>query len=136
MQEHCVVLALLPGRGGSARDFMRQLVTGRRAEQERSERRVGIAGERWFLARGEHGELLIGLIESEDLTRSLGLLSVSMEPHDLWFKRRLAEISGIDLNEAPDLPLAEPQPESLPAPGAAPRRAAGPLAAATAPGKS
>lgn len=107
MHEHCVVISLLPGRGESARAFMRELVDGRRAEQERSERRVGIRAARWFLGTAAQGELLIGMIDSGDLARAAGLLSVSMEPHDLWFKRRLAALTGLDLNEASSLPLAE-----------------------------
>lgn len=117
MQEHCVVLSLLPGRGESARDFMRQLTDGRRAEQERSERRIGISGERWFVAQASGGELLICLIDSDDLARAIGLLSVSMEPHDLWFKRGLAEVTGVDLNESIELPVAT----LLSGPRAAPR---------------
>ncbi|MEO8246244.1 MAG: hypothetical protein ABI622_03905 [Chloroflexota bacterium] len=107
MQEHCVVLSLLPGRGESARDFMRQLAGGRRAEQERSERRVGIGEARWYLGRVAGGELLIGVIDSGDLARALGLLSVSMDPHDLWFKRQLAAVTGVDLNESPRLEPAQ-----------------------------
>ncbi len=107
MQEHCLVFTLLPGRGESARDFMRQLADGRRAEQERSERRVGIGGERWFLAESAARETLVGIVESPDLQRSLRLLAVSMDPYDLWFKRRFAEIAGVDLNEGPDLVAAE-----------------------------
>jgi hypothetical protein len=99
MQEHCVVFSLLPGRGESARDFMRQLADGRRAEQERSERRIGIGGARWFLGQVAAGELLIGMIDSRDLARALGLLSVSMDPHDLWFKRRFADATGVDFND-------------------------------------
>lgn len=101
MPEHCVVFLLLPGRGESARDFMRQLADGRRAEQERSERRIGIGGARWFLGQVAAGELLIGMIDSGDLARALGLLSVSMDPHDLWFKRRFADATGVDLNDTP-----------------------------------
>lgn len=103
MPEHCVVFLLLPGRGESARDFMRQLADGRRAEQERSERRIGIGGARWFLGQVAAGELLIGMINSGDLARALGLLSVSMDPHDLWFKRRFADATGVDLNDTPHI---------------------------------
>ena len=142
MQEHCVVLTLLPGRGESARDFMRQLTGGRRAEQERSELRTGIDGERWFLGQANGGELLIGLIDSDDLARALGLLSVSMEPHDLWFKRCLAEVTGVDLNETGQLPAAillsssraEPRaldaPREIDAPGGAVRQPVGSLGTA------
>lgn len=117
MQEHCVVLPLLSGRGESARDFMRQLAAGRRAEQERSERRVGIGGSRWYLGQVAEGELLIGMIDSGDLARAFGLLSVSMDSHDLWFKRQLAAVTGVDLNESPHLAPAE----GLNRPGTQPR---------------
>ena len=113
---------------------MRQLTGGRRAEQERSERRTGIDGERWFLGETPGGEVLIGLIGCDDLARAMGLLSVSMEPHDLWFKRSFADATGFDLNESVDLPVAtlvsgsraeprEPDPS-----GAAPPRTLGSLA--------
>ncbi|HET7685982.1 MAG TPA: hypothetical protein VFM19_06250 [Candidatus Limnocylindria bacterium] len=108
MPEHCVVISLLPGRGESARAFMRELADGRRAEQERSERRIGIAAARWFLGSAAEGELLVGMIDSGDLARATGLLSVSMDPHDLWFKRRFAELTGVDLNETASLQVAEP----------------------------
>ncbi len=134
MQEHCVVLPLLPGRGESARDFMRQLAAGRRAEQERSERRVGIGGARWYLGQVAEGELLIGMISSGDLARAFGLLSVSMDPHDLWFKRHLAVVTGVDLNETPHvepaMELARPPADSRePRESASPRQPAGRLAA-------
>lgn len=143
MQEHCVVLSLLPGRGESARDFMRQLAAGRRAEQERSERRVGIGGARWYLGQVAEGELLIGMIASGDLARALGLLSVSMDPHDLWFKRHLAAITGVDLNESrylePALELTAPRSdphEPRESRETASRPTPGPLAALVAPGES
>ena len=138
MQEHCVVLPLLPGRGESARDFMRQLAAGRRAEQERSERRVGIGGARWYLGQVAEGELLIGMITSGDLARAFGLLSVSMDPHDLWFKRHLAAVTGVDLNESPHfepaVELTRPVVESheLREPSK-PRQPVGPLAAMVSP---
>jgi hypothetical protein len=43
------------------------------------------------------------MITSSDLARAFGLLSVSMDPHDLWFKRHLAAVTGVDLNESPHL---------------------------------
>ena len=141
MQEHCVVLSLLPGRGESARDFMRQLAAGRRAEQERSERRVGIRDARWFLAQEAPGEILIGLLVSHDLRRSLRLLAVSMDPHDLWFKRQLAAVTGVDLNESPHLVLAEelgrPEAQSRELRDRPPQRqSAGPVLALTSPAEA
>jgi hypothetical protein len=104
--EHCIVFPVVPGKTPTAREFMRELENGRHAEHERSERRVGIAGERWFLARSRDGELLVGMIETDDLRRTMGLLAVSLHPYDLWFKARFREITGTDLNQAPELDAA------------------------------
>jgi hypothetical protein len=40
-------------------------------------------------------------MESEDFGRSLGQFSQSQDEFDLWFKRRLAEATGVDLNNPP-----------------------------------
>ena len=71
--EHCIVFTVRDGQAQAARDFMRELADTRRVEQQRSQRRVGIGGERWFLANSRQGELLVGLIESGDLGRTVGL---------------------------------------------------------------
>jgi hypothetical protein len=38
-------------------------------------------------------------MESPDLDRGLTMFAESREEFDLWFKRRLADATGIDLNE-------------------------------------
>ena len=104
----CVVFPILPGKTNAARDFMRELDTTRKAEFDRSERRIGITKEVWFLAPAPGGDQLVGYMESDDFGRALGLFAQSRDEFDLWFKRRLAEATGVDLNNPPpDMKLPE-----------------------------
>ena len=98
MDHVCVVFPLLPGKTEDARAFQRELDTTRKADYARSERRIGITKELWFLAS----------VPSGDLARAIGEFGASQDGFDLWFKRRLAEVSGVDLgNLPPDMQLPE-----------------------------
>ncbi len=108
MQQVCVVVPILPNKTNAARDFMRELETKRKAEFDRSERRIGITKEVWFLAEAPSGDQLVAYMESEDFGKALGLFAQSRDEFDLWFKRRLAEATGLDLNNPPpDMKLPE-----------------------------
>jgi hypothetical protein len=104
--EHCVVFSVLPGKTQAAREFMRQLAEVRHGEHEQAEHRIGIDAERWFLAGSCERELLVGMIDTADLRRMIGLLAVSLHPYDLWFKARFHEVTGTDLNDAPPIDAA------------------------------
>ena len=104
----CVVFPLLPGKTEEARAFQRELDTERKAEYDRSERAIGITKEYWFIASVPAGDQLVVYMESADFNRALGMFSQSQEPFDLWFKQRLAEVSGVDLgNLPPDMQLPD-----------------------------
>lgn len=108
MQQVCVVVPILLNKTNAARDFMRELETKRKAEFDRSERRIGITKEVWFLAEAPSGDQLVAYMESEDFGKALGLFAQSRDEFDLWFKRRLAEATGLDLNNPPpDMKLPE-----------------------------
>jgi hypothetical protein len=46
-------------------------------------------------------------IESEDFAKALGQFSQSQEDFDLWFKERVFDLSGLDLNNPPQMELPE-----------------------------
>ncbi len=108
MDHICVVFPLLPGKTEDARAFQRELDTARKADYDRSERRIGITKEVWYLASLPTGDQLVVYIESEDFGRAIGLFGASQDAFDVWFKGRLAEVSGVDLG---DLPPGMPLPE-------------------------
>ena len=58
MDHVCLALPLLPDRTADARSFLQQLDGARREEFDRSERRIGITREIWYLARLPAGDTI------------------------------------------------------------------------------
>jgi hypothetical protein len=101
MDQVCLALPVLPGRSDDARGFMHELESTRKAEYAASERRIGIQKEVWYLAHLPSGDHLIVYMESPDFGNALGLFSQSQNAFDQWFKQRLADATGVDLNNPP-----------------------------------
>ncbi len=107
MDRVCLVLPILPGKTEDARAFHRELEGPRKSEYEVSERRFGIDKELWFLASGPSGEEFVAYMESSDFNKALGMFVESRNEFDLWFKERLANATGVDLNNPPEINLPE-----------------------------
>ena len=107
MDQICLVVPVLPGKTADARDFMRQLEGGRKAAYQHSERRIGIVKEVWYLACTPAGDQLVAYMESPDFPGALSMFSQSRDEFDQWFKQRLADATGLDLNTPPWAPLPE-----------------------------
>jgi hypothetical protein len=86
---------------------MRELDGPRSAEFDKSERRIGITKEAWFLQHAPQGDLLIGYMESPDFAKALRLFAESRDAFDVWFKERMTHVTGVDLNNPPQGPLSE-----------------------------
>ena len=102
-----LVVPILPGRTADARDFMRELGTEHSTGYQRSEQRMGIVKEAWYLAPAPAGDHLVAYLESPDFRAALTMFSQSRDEFDLWFKHRLADATGVDLNTPPAGPLPE-----------------------------
>ena len=107
MDQICLVVPVLPGRTADARDFMRELEASRNAGYQASEQRIGIVKEAWYLARTPAGDQLVAYLESPDVPAAFSARSQSHDEFDQWFKRRLADATGLDLNTPPTAPLPE-----------------------------
>jgi hypothetical protein len=107
MNQICLVIPITPGKSEDARDFMRELEHERKAEYDRSERRIGITKEAWYLARAPGGDQFVAYMETTDFGKALSLFSASRDEFDMWFKRRLADSTGLDLNNPPSMQLPE-----------------------------
>jgi hypothetical protein len=101
MDHVCLALPVLPGKTTDARTFMQQLDGSRRTEFDRSERRIGISKELWYLAQLPSGDHLIGYIESAEFKRAFQMFVGSKDPFDLWFKARMLAVTGFDMNNPP-----------------------------------
>ena len=108
MDQICLALPILPGKTADARAFQRELDVDRKADYDRSERRIGITKEVWYLASLPSGDHFIAYMESPDFNRALDLFVTSRDDFDEWFKRRLADVTGVDMNNLPpDMQLPE-----------------------------
>ena len=107
MEQVCLVIPVQAGRANDAREFMRELEASRKDQYARSEERIGITKEVWFLASVGGGEAMVAYMETDDFANALGLFSQSQDEFDKWFKRRLAEATGVDLNHPPEMTLPE-----------------------------
>jgi hypothetical protein len=80
---------------------MRELDGPLKGEFDVSERRIGISKELWYLAKLPAGEQLVAYIESADFSSAVGQFSASRDPFDMWFKQRMADVTGVDMNNLP-----------------------------------
>ena len=101
MDPVCLVMPILPGKTADARAFLRDLDGPRKAEFDRSERRIGITKELWYLASLPTGDQLVGYMEAADFGHAVAQFSASQDPFDRWFKQRMADVTGVDLNNIP-----------------------------------
>ena len=67
MDEICLVTPVLAGRADAAREFLGRLDGDSRADYQRSEQRLGISKEVWFLASGPRDVSLVAYIEAAGL---------------------------------------------------------------------
>ena len=94
-------LPIKPGQTEAARSFAQECIGPRYAEYDASEQRIGIRVENWYLQRNPAGQFFTIHVEGPDLMSSLGAFISSREPFDLWFKERMLDLTGVDLNAGP-----------------------------------
>jgi hypothetical protein len=103
----CFALPVLEDKTEDARAFFEELETQRKSDYAASEQRINILKESWHLQQTSQGDLLLAYIESPDFADALGMFSQSEDGFDQWFKRGIAELTGVDLNDPPPGPLSE-----------------------------
>jgi hypothetical protein len=102
MDQVCLVLPIKQGKADAARAFMRELETARKDDYAVSERRIGIDKEAWYMASTPAGDQFVAYMETPDFGSALSRFSQSTDAFDLWFKARLDESTGLDLNHPPE----------------------------------
>lgn len=107
MDRVCFALPVLAGKTEAAHTFFGEVETERKGAFVASEQRINITKESWHLQHSPQGDLLLAYIESPDFANALESFSQSQDEFDEWFKKRLAEVTGVDLNNPPPGPLSE-----------------------------
>lgn len=107
MDYTCLVVPVLPGKEEDLGAFYREVEGSRKDAYHRSEQRLGITKEIAWRAQTDGGALAVIYIESESFERAFSAFVASQEEFDLWFKARVLDVSGLDLNNPPEMELPE-----------------------------
>jgi hypothetical protein len=107
MDHTCLVVPVLPGKEGELRAFYREVDGPRQQDYDRSEQRLGITKEIAWVAPVDGGSAAVIYIESENFEQAFSEFVQSQDEFDLWFKQHVLDISGLDLNNPPEMELPE-----------------------------
>jgi hypothetical protein len=107
MDHTCLVVPVKPGKEEALRDFYREVEGAKKDDYDRSEQRLGIAKEVAWSAKTDAGTVAVIYIESDNFESAFGQFVQSKDDFDLWFKQQVLDISGLDLNNPPELELPE-----------------------------
>ena len=107
MDHTCLVVPVLPGKEDELRAFYREVDGPRQADYDRSEQRLGITKEIAWRAPIDGGSAAVIYIESENFEQAFSQFVQSQDEFDLWFKQRVLDISGLDLNNPPEMELPD-----------------------------
>jgi hypothetical protein len=66
-----------------------------------AERRFGFTRQSWYLQPTPAGTLLLAYLEADDPLRAFQAFAASQTPFDVWYKQRVHELSGLDMNQPP-----------------------------------
>ncbi len=99
---------ILPGKAEAARSFARETLKARRAEFDEYQRRRGVTRETWSVHETPDGHAFsVVWFEADDPAQALALGVSDESPFGAWFKARVKEINGVDLDAGPPPSLPE-----------------------------
>lgn len=88
---------ILAGKVEAWRRFCQELAGSRRQSYEASRKRLGITRERMALVETAFGSTAVTTLEAPDVDRALGQIIASNLSFDVWYRKRLQKLHGIDL---------------------------------------
>ena len=88
---------ILTGKVEAWRRFCQELSGTRRKTYEASRQRLGITRERLALVDTAFGATAVTTLEAPNVDLALGQIIASVLPFDLWYRKQLLELHGINL---------------------------------------
>jgi hypothetical protein len=107
MDRTVFALPLLAGKTEAARAFLRELEGERKAAYGVSEERLGLTKEVWALQSLPGGDSFVVYFEGADVAGAFRQFAASQDEFDRWFKDRVRETTGADLDTPPPGPMSE-----------------------------
>lgn len=107
MDRVCLIFPIIVGREDRVEPFFDELESMRRSEYQRSQNRLGVKQESWFVTRIGSDRAIVAYVVYDDFRRAVELFSTSTDAFDAWFKQGLYAMTGIDFDHPPPLELPE-----------------------------
>src|SRR5262245_61128575 len=107
MDRTLFALPLLAGKTEAARAFLRELEGARKAAYAASAARLGLTKEVWALQTLPGGDAYVVYFEGADVPGAFRRFAASQDAFDRWFKDRVRETTGADLDTPPPGPMSE-----------------------------
>ena len=107
MKSLILALPIVRGKEEEWRRFAQELKETYPRDYEDLRRRLGIRAERVWLVQEACGEVALTCAEAEEPEEVIRRLAASEKPFDAWFKEKLLELHGYDLDRP--RPRAEPE---------------------------
>lgn len=98
---------ILPGKSEVWRRFLQEIMETHRAEYEESRRRLGVSGERVWIAETVNGAVAVIAVVAARPEQVLARLASSDLPFDRWYREQLLALQGFDMAR----PLSRASPE-------------------------
>ncbi len=108
MVEMCISMPVLPGKARALRELGRQLSGPRAAEYRRSNKKQGISKEMWFLEKTPSGHQMLVYVVAKDPAKAVEIFIKSKDPFDVYERRELAKITGLDFSNPSSGPYPKP----------------------------
>ena len=107
MVEMCVSMPVLPDKVKMLRELGGTLSGPRAAEYRNSNKKQGISKEVWFLEKTASGYQMLVYFVAKDPANAAKTFIDSKDPFDVFERRTLSEITGLDFSKPSDGPYPE-----------------------------
>jgi hypothetical protein len=96
---------LLPGKRPALTQFIEELEREWRGEHDRTH--AAIREEKWFVQQTPQGDEVIVYLAGPDPAYVFADLAVSHQPFEVWFRKQVLELTGVDLSLLPPFSVPE-----------------------------
>ena len=98
---------VLPGQSEVWRRCLQEMIEARRPEYEESRRRLGISGERVWVAETVNGNVVVIAVAAAQPSQVLAQLATSDHQFDCWYREQILALQGFNITK----PLSRAPPE-------------------------
>ena len=95
------VVPVLPGKEQADLDWMEEMTGPRREEYEAAWKQLGVTRHAVWHQPTPDGTVAVVYMEADDMQRAMRGVASSDEPFVQWFRERVQDVHGIDLQSGP-----------------------------------